>query len=221
LIGNVLIVNSPQIIFSSIYFSFNGLLTSMTLAAEWSSYVNERKGHRVSNNLKGFQRSNYFLSVPYRYGIPLIILSVLLHWLISQSLFMVGIEAWDSDGKRHKTNDFKTCCWSNVGILSTTIVGIVFLAGIIGLSFRRSKSGMPVVASCSLAIAAACHPHFDPNIQHGHGDEDADMEMEDRGLEMALLPVRWGAVPVDGPSGHCSFTSDTVREPETGRVSYQ
>ncbi|KAJ5113732.1 hypothetical protein N7456_002266 [Penicillium angulare] len=223
LIGNVLIANFPQLVFSPIYFSFNSILSSMTLAAEWSSYANERKGLRVSSNPQNAQRSNYFLSIPYRYGIPLMIVSALLHWLISQSIFLVGVETWGSDGKRDKESDIMTCGWFSTGILSTIIVGSGFLLGISGLSLRRFKSGMPIAGSCSLAIAAACHPRFDPNLQHENGarERNTDVESEDEDEDMALLPVQWGAVIVNGPLGHCSFTSRHVDTPRTKGILYQ
>ncbi|KAJ5937109.1 hypothetical protein N7466_003559 [Penicillium verhagenii] len=220
IIGNVLIANSPQLIFSLIYFAFNSLLTSMTLSAEWSGYANQKKGLRVSHNPKQYQRSNYFLSIPYRYGVPMMITSTLLHWLISESLFMVGIEAWSSDGQRDTASDFITCGWSAVGTLITIMVGILFLSGIVGLSLRRFESALPIAGSCSLAIAAACHPHFDPNTQDGYRNEEvnADMDSEVEDEEMALLSVQWGAVPVNGPVGHYSFTSDRVGTPETEKL---
>lgn len=86
---------------------------------------------------------------------------------------------------------------------------------LVGLSFRPLESGMPVAGSCSLAIAAACHPEFDPNrdAENEGGDVDSWNEEED----MGLLPVQWGAVPVDGPMEHYSFTSGHVEMPQKGR----
>lgn len=39
-------------------------------------------------------------------------------------------------------------------------------------------------------------------------------ESEDENEDLALLPVEWRATPVDGPIGHCSFTSGDVDSPE-------
>ncbi|KAJ5371906.1 hypothetical protein N7517_003912 [Penicillium concentricum] len=210
---NVLIANAPQLIFSFLYFGFNGLLTTMTLAAEWSGYATHRKGLRVSNNAQSSQRSQYFLSIPYRYSMPLLATAVILHWLISQSLFMVGVEAFDSGMLRDIKADLITCGYSPVAIVSSTAVGGFMLFCLLGLSFKRFKTGMPVAGSCSLAISAACHPAFDPNenrvLRSDIGDED-----------MALLPIKWGVVaaPVDGHVGHCSFTSEYVDLPMKGKV---
>lgn len=88
---------------------------------------------------------------------------------------------------------------------------------LVALSQERLGSATPVAGSCSLAITAACHPRFNPN-------QARDMEMEgdhrDEGEEeedMGLLPFEWGAVPVEVPLGHCSFTSGHVEMPEKGK----
>jgi hypothetical protein len=62
-----------------------------------------------------------------------------------------------------------------------------------------------------MAIAAACHPLFDPNRHRDGGGDDVNSDNEDE--DIGLLPVQWGAVPVDGPMGHYSFTSGDVEMP--------
>ncbi|TKA68236.1 hypothetical protein B0A55_10035 [Friedmanniomyces simplex] len=85
----VLVANLPQVICSLLYFAYNALLTSMLLSYEYSQYGvgGRRKALRVSSP-KGQKRSKYFLHLPYTYSVPLIAISTLLHWLISQSLFV-------------------------------------------------------------------------------------------------------------------------------------
>ncbi|KAB8263535.1 hypothetical protein BDV32DRAFT_135786 [Aspergillus pseudonomiae] len=96
-VANTLVANLPQLILSMLYFACNGLITTMALAHEWSQYASQRKGLRVSSEPMGTQRSTYFLSLPYRYAIPFMIVSTLVHWLISESLFLVMIEAYTVD----------------------------------------------------------------------------------------------------------------------------
>jgi hypothetical protein len=48
--------------------------------------------HANINTQTAIALTSYFLSLPYRYAIPLMGTSAILHWLISQSLFLVGIE---------------------------------------------------------------------------------------------------------------------------------
>jgi hypothetical protein len=56
-----------------------------------------RKTLRVSTP-EGIQRSSYFVSMPLKYGIPLISAMSLLHWLISQSIFVYTADVYTEDG---------------------------------------------------------------------------------------------------------------------------
>ncbi|EAT83304.2 hypothetical protein SNOG_09112 [Parastagonospora nodorum SN15] len=89
LIANAIIANSPQLILSWVYFSYNGLLTLLAMAREWESYMLHRKGLRVSDAPQGKQRSTYFLQLPYRLAIPFMFVSGFLHWIVSQSFFLL------------------------------------------------------------------------------------------------------------------------------------
>lgn len=219
LIANTIIANVPQLIFSLIYFLTNSLLTSMTLAAEWSRYAVLRRGLRVSWNPKAAQRQSYFLSLPYRYAVPLMASSATLHWLISQSIFLVGVDAYDPDWTRDERLDVMTCGYTPVAIVSAISVGGAMLLSIVALALRRLDSAMVVAGSCSLAIAAACHPKYDPNLQHEAQQVNIrPPEEEEEEEDMAYLPVKWGAVAVDGDVGHCTFTSEEVEMPEAGKV---
>lgn len=56
-----------------------------------------RKTLRVSAP-EGIQRSSYFVSMPWKYGIPLIASTSLLHWVISQAVFLFAVEIYDGSG---------------------------------------------------------------------------------------------------------------------------
>ncbi|RDL38345.1 uncharacterized protein BP5553_02685 [Venustampulla echinocandica] len=209
LVVNAILANLPQLILSMLYFTSNSLLTSMLMADEWSRYALRHKGLRVSSHPRGSQRSKYFLSLPYRYAIPLMISLTLLHWLISQSLFLVMIQAYSATLQRDPANDITTCGYSPTAIVSTTAVGVVMFCCLIFLSRKRFKTGMPVAGSCSISIAAACHPH--PQLEN----RETTGLQEDEGC----LPVRWGSIQVpDGEIGHCSFSSGEVELPEQGKA---
>ncbi|KAF2491784.1 hypothetical protein BU16DRAFT_574727 [Lophium mytilinum] len=206
LMSNVLVANTPQLILSLLYFTLNGLATAMYNAYEWSRYARARKGLRVSTP-RGEQRSTYFLSLPYRVAMPLMAASGVLHWLVSQSLFLVVIEGYafrESDGDdggrlRHDVyNDQMTCGWSPVGILCTVLVGVALVGWVLVLGLRRFGTGMPVAGGCSVAIAAACH---------GAGGEE----------EAALKRVQWGVTGVkNGGLAQCGFSAGSVEEPQDG-----
>ena len=169
----------------------------MLLAQEWSDYGHERKPLRVTSPT-GSQRSTYRLQLPYRYGIPLLIVSGILHWLVSQSLFLARVAKF-SNGDEQIENDISTVGYSCVAIITVICFGgIVVISGIL-FGFRRYKTGMPLAGSCSAAISAACHR---PN-------EDVDA---------AYKPVMWGAVKSNGAVGHCCFTSFEVTKPVEGKL---
>ena len=202
-IATVLIANSPQILLSFLYFALNGILTCMLLAEEWNAYATKRKFLRVTSPT-GAQRSTYRLQLPYRYGIPLLVASSILHWFVSQSIFLARVNVIDSTGTEVPGEDISTCGYSPMALIAVIILGsIVVLLGIC-FGFRKSRGGMPLAGSCSAAISAACHPL--------ETDVDASMKR-----------VMWGVVAEDcfqyerESVGHCSFTSSKVEAPVVGQ----
>ncbi|KAL5335054.1 hypothetical protein BJX70DRAFT_333970 [Aspergillus crustosus] len=206
LVANTLIANIPQLVFSVLYFMVNSILTNMTLAGEWNNFSVTRKGLRVSTRPHGHQRRTYFLSLPYRYGLPLVAISALLHWLMSQSIFLVRILGYNAWQQRDYTYDTITVGYSPPAIVSVICVGALVPAAVIWIGHRWFKSGMPIAGSCSLAIAAACRP-------------SGMMASETGEMEYELL--EWGAEPYlsgVGEVGHCTFSSRKVYAPEHGVV---
>ncbi|KXX74328.1 hypothetical protein MMYC01_209950 [Madurella mycetomatis] len=208
LLGNVVLANCPQTVMSLLYFTYNGLFTTIALGTEWDGYASKRKGLRVSTSRPaGAQRSTYFLQLPYRYSIPLLIFSGLLHWLISQSIFLVFLEVyWNpvEEGLENRHTDMTTnttCGWSPSGLVSVIIVGGVMIIFLVVSGFQRlSSKTMPVAGSCSAAISAACH-----QVPY---DEHAWKE-----------PLQWGAVHFEGDEkGHCSFSNGEVEPLQEGVV---
>lgn len=199
----VLVANSPQIILSFLYFSYNGIFTCMLLAKEWSTYGSKSNFLRVTTPT-GRQRSTYRLQLPYRYGVPLLIGSGTLHWLVSQSIFLVRVNVRDSAVSEGIGVGVSTCGYSPIAIIFVIILGsIIVLVGIAN-GFRKVSADMPLAGSCSAAISAACHP---PKADVG----------------ASLKRVMWGVVAEGNPNdsvesvGHCSFTSFKVEAPIVGR----
>lgn len=188
----VLFANLPQVVLSFVYLSFNSLVTCMLLVSEYASYEVQRKSLRVTTP-RGQQRSTYWLQIPFTYGIPIIIVSATLHWLISQAVFLVRVE-------NHRLGGFtQSYSISAVGLspapmMVVLVLGVSLTTIAIAMSFIKLKgTSMPVAASCSRAIAAAAHRPV----------EDVDA---------AVLPVQWGEVEVMGNAdvGHGCFTSREV-----------
>ena len=198
-----LIAKSSQIILSFLYFTYNGIFTCMLLAKEWSAYSSKRRFLRVTTPTGG-QRSTYRLQLPYRYGVPLLVGSGILHWCVSQSIFLARINFIDSDGQERDDWAISTCGYSPMALIFIIIFGsIVVLVGIIN-GCRKVRVDMPLAGSCSAAISAAYHPP--------KPDVDASSKR-----------VMWGVVAdefssdADRHVGHCSFTSLAVKAPVVGK----
>jgi hypothetical protein len=205
LISNVFIANVSQPILSFMYFMYNGLFTAMCGALEWESFFRNRKGLRVSGDAVGHQRSTYFLALPYRFGLPLMVLSSVLHWLVSQSIFLVDIDYRRYSGNQGELvmdHSELSCGYSPLAIILTLISGVLMLAAIAGFGSIRLRSNMPVVANCSAAIAAACQV---PVAEHEKGASG--------------LKVQWGVTSYDEDGvGHCSFSGLPVEPPDDHRM---
>lgn len=194
---NVLIANLPQMIVSFLFLTYNGLFTGMLLAHEWNGYAHERKPLRVTDP-HGTQRSTYRLQLPYKYGISLLAVSAILHWLVSQSLFLGNVTSHDPDGQETPGFPIFAIGYSCIAIITVILLGVVVM--IIGLlNGFRWHQGMPLACSCSAAISAACH----------RPEEDFDA---------AIKPVMWGVVSYENGVGHCCFTSFEVTPPVHGEL---
>ncbi|KAJ5158367.1 uncharacterized protein N7500_008018 [Penicillium coprophilum] len=194
-IATVLAVNVPQAVVSIIYAVYNNTLTRMLLAAEYNDFGVERKPLRVSFPT-GQQRSTYYLSVPYRYSVPFIVLSTLSHWLASEALSFVQIIPRDAHGNSHRSRALHGVGASSVGLRIMVIPWILMVVIFLILMFRRFKSAaMPIAMNCSAAISAACHPPSD--------DMDA-----------AEKPVMWGQADIEIANLH-TFLGPGVAEIET------
>jgi hypothetical protein len=95
---DILFANVWQCLVSILYVQYNSLLTCMLVNREWYHYSAERKSLRVSNQV-GLQRSSYFVSIPLRYGMPLIVTVAVLHWTLSQSIFVLLVEVFDDESR--------------------------------------------------------------------------------------------------------------------------
>jgi hypothetical protein len=241
LLMNALVVNFPQPILSATYYVYNGIFTCYLLGSEWNNFANQRKGLRVSARPQGAQRTSYWLQLPKRWAIPLMALSAFLHWLVSQSFFLVSLitdsfvfienkEYLESSRKR----ELFTAGYSLMAILTTIGVGFCMVLIAVLIGFRKHKNGyMPVAGTCSAAISAACHLEaFQDEDCSDHSAPFStsmrDSNKREIGSEAALLPLQWGVTHASsmtippgveniegleiGPHiGHCSFSSRQVQ----------
>lgn len=192
--------NMPQVVLSFCYLNMNTLCTSIACAEEWNHFGITRKGLRVTKP-EGEQRSTYFLQLPYRWAVPLMVVSGLLHWLLSQSFYLVRYEQLSRTGEPQSSTS--ACGFSMSSLVTFYGIALGLVVGVRWVGRRPMIPTVPPADCCSLFISASCHPP--------PGDDEASLER-----------VKWGVV--EGTSGaghhHCSLSSKPVKKPELGMVYY-
>jgi hypothetical protein len=192
------VANTPQLLLSVVFLYFNNMFTSMALAHEWGQFGTHRKGSRVTKP-KGHQRQTYFLQLPLKVGMPLNALSGLLHWIASQTLFVVRMHRRNRNGLLEPDSSLAACGFSSSALLALLLVLITLSVTTSVLGFRSSPAQIPFSDSCSWVISAACHP--DP-------DES----------DPATGRVKWGSISDrrgdDYAVGRCSFSCERVTKPK-------
>ncbi|KAL2068529.1 hypothetical protein VTL71DRAFT_14866 [Oculimacula yallundae] len=201
--STAIIANLPQVILALVSFVFMSIMSSLFLAEDWSKFAFMSQSLMVSSPV-GIQRGTWLLGAPLGWGSALLILQTLLHWLLSQSIFVVQISIFNKDGTPVPDNasddestgryaHLSNCGYSPIAIILSVIAAAILFLFAMVFYFRRFPPGSPpVVSTCSAAISAACHP----------------ISMSE---EKMYGKFRWGA---DGGTsdgvGHCSIISDEV-----------
>jgi hypothetical protein len=193
------LANLPQVVLSLFYFSINRICTSICFAREWNNYAIKRRGLRVTSP-EGEQRPTHFLQLPLRYAIPLTTCSGVLHWLLSQSLFLVRLEARTRDGEIYPSS-LCVCGYSAMSYLVFILVLLILITIVIVVLVSKVDVHIPPARHCSLIISAACHPL--------EGDIDSHLKQ-----------VQWGVIEHGTylEPGHCTITSQDVYWPVEGHL---
>ncbi|KAH6883374.1 hypothetical protein BKA58DRAFT_448150 [Alternaria rosae] len=216
LIPYVLVANAPQVVISLVYITYNGLFTTMLANREWASYVHKRAALRVTFPAST-QRSTYFLSLPYKFSLPLIVASILLHWFISQTLFIAPIAVYKNgvleptlrDWFHHEgaSGSLTGLGFSDSALLAAIIMGCLLVAACLTIAgFCKYPTDMPLGGTNSAVISAACH------IKHRYGGKVEGLD------DVVERPLKWG-VTIEGTKdqvGHCSFSDKAVQKPVEG-----
>lgn len=70
--------------------------------------------------------------------------------------FVTRIVSYFSDGTQGLQASYSDCGFSIIAIITSLIVASVILIAVVANGFRKYSSEMPMVATCSAAISAAC-----------------------------------------------------------------
>ncbi|KAF3479909.1 uncharacterized protein GIQ15_06885 [Arthroderma uncinatum] len=212
LLSNILLVNSPQVLVSFLYIFYNNILTRQLVADEWVRFLREdgKKPLRVSSPV-GLQRSTHSLSLPLKYSIPLMSMSILLHWLISQSLFLVQSSTFGPGpkGGRLPGFDYPARGYSLLGSILALTLGLLMVIAILLNSFVRAYTDIPagfqLMGHNSTAIKAIC-------------------QRPEKDSQAAFFPVRIGVVQSDTDEhlNKVVFSTDTeIQTPKQGEQYLQ
>ncbi|KAF6815159.1 hypothetical protein CMUS01_12487 [Colletotrichum musicola] len=115
---------------------------------------------------RGQQTSTYRLQLPYRYSSPLLLMSTLLHWLVSTALFVI-VTRGDKIGTdaRYLTDTITlpddatvSIGTSSLPVLILTILAAIMTLMPIAMAWVKLPGYMPVVGSNSRAMLAASRP---------------------------------------------------------------
>ncbi|KAM0811734.1 hypothetical protein AB5N19_12090 [Seiridium cardinale] len=188
-IKSTLIANAPQLMASYIYVACNSVLTSMLAHHEVSTYAVRRRGLRVSFPKRNTaQRATYFLQVPWKIALPLMTTSTVLHWCMSQSLFLLRVAVHSPQGEEDTTKLISTVGYSSSPILASLAILAAFVVGVCALSWFKRYEGaerMPLVASCSASLAAATCPGLPCPESQAVDGKGADCVEKPMGLTLA------------------------------------
>lgn len=195
---NALLVNIPQLLLSIVYITINAMFTRVALAREWASMATAHKGLRVTLPC-GQQRSTYFLQLPYIWAVPLMLTSAILHWLVSQTVFLAELYVQDRNGTIDYDKSISACGISGLALIVLSCIAGMMLFVVVGTLALRPKESIPMASSCSATMSAACHPPPDDDDCH-------------------LKPVRWGVLDAEYEIRHCTFTSQAVTKPIPGEM---
>lgn len=167
---HIFLANSFQLLVSFVYLFVNNILSRQLVAKEWTNLVCFKDGKPLHKRPlrvswpRGLQRSSYRLSMPFRYSVPLMIICVALHWMVSQSVFVVQTTAYQSgrEGRRMPQKDASRIGYSTMGIILALATASLMILGLVVHSFIRKYRGVPSyfprMGMNSAAIAAFCHP---------------------------------------------------------------
>lgn len=129
---------------------------------EWNNFALKKRSLRVTDPV-GIQRETYFLSLPYRYAIPLMTCSLFLHWLVSQSLFLIRVKVIDFEhvepsGKIVSKDDIRSVCgYTVISVVLAIILALIMLVTAIVFGLRRYTGQIPLAAACRYSILLCNH----------------------------------------------------------------
>ena len=159
-----LIANIPQIFLASVWLLYMSIISTMFLASDWARFGTNPQALMTSSPA-GERRGTWLLGAPPIYGAALLAVQIILHWLVSQSIFLMSFAVYNDDGTADKEiggynnlTQFINCGYSPIAIIFSFIAALIMALAAIAMAFGRFPNGAPpIVGTCSAAISASCH----------------------------------------------------------------
>ncbi|CAO2655960.1 Nn.00g047630.m01.CDS01 [Neocucurbitaria sp. VM-36] len=212
IVPTLLIANIPQLGFSLLYVVYTSIWSKLLVAQEFDRMTQAKKGLRVSERPRGMQRASRLLTLPVRYALPLMGCSAALHWLCSQSFFMVRIDGVNAHREIDPNDRLVRLGYSATGLVSLIAVSFTMLVVTVCVGvFRRLRTELGET-SMSVVISAACHVmrhEADPWLQ--------EVQWGDVGAGEAVTE---GAEYMEEQQSvrHCAFTARLAERPILGQA---
>jgi hypothetical protein len=132
------------------YLLWNNQVTRIWIEREWRAYYQKRHIPRVSYDTDevGF-RPTRWLQLPYWLTGSLMVISTLMHWLVSQTLFVVEILA---QGNNH----FYYLNFSPLAIILIGVVATVLVVAITVYYYIPVRTWMPFMAGSARVVFGSC-----------------------------------------------------------------
>ncbi|KAI1779055.1 hypothetical protein F4818DRAFT_238026 [Hypoxylon cercidicola] len=162
----VMTANSPQLLLSFCYLAYNNLFTRLQMAREWALFSEEPHPLRVTDP-QGEQYATYRLQLPYKYSLPLIAVSIFLHWLLSNMIYLfVSLGGYygefflpggTNNDPSLPPNTAVAVGFSTYSIMGMLVMSCVLITIPILLSLKRLSPNTVNIGTNSFALSAACH----------------------------------------------------------------
>jgi hypothetical protein len=148
----VIIANSPQLWLSVGYLLWNNQITRIWMEREWRGFYLRRHRPRVSHYSREIGlRPTRWLQLPYWLTGVLMTLNTAMHWLASQTMFVVEIL-----GDSGHANSLFFVNYSPLAILCIGFTATVLVLGITFYSFLPIRKFMPLMGgSASMVIESS------------------------------------------------------------------
>lgn len=217
----IIAANSPQLILSMTYFCCNSFISAQCAVQEWAAFARSKKPLRVTWP-RGQQRSTYWLSLPYRYSVPFIALLLLIHFVLSQSVFIGRSQTFDSTGANTGqgiNGVISAIYFSQKYSLATLALGFVLIVHQFMATRRGFDNRVPCHGNNSALISGMCHL----NDPYRLGKEYSKAKLREAAAGSLMWGVTREAIESDRTNGskdipgHCSFSPDVIGLPVRGK----